>query len=213
MLTDRIRNSSVGLIVSICLLAVACGRDSKPEQKSEPQTKIAAEPLVPDVGEGWLSFDLLGPESEEHSDATMFHATYRAEGKVARFDFELNTRPSSADGLQFGRFIAVPGSDSSVLLRNLKKTLEAKKLPANTQRANELPFAFIILGNDLSHSIDGELSPDPRGHWTAMKLFIGHEKDDSEVFLNFNATLHKGEFSIKDAEYGDTLLLYLAKVL
>ena len=160
-----------------------------------------------------MSFDLLGPETEEHSDATMFHATYRAEGKVARFDFELNTRPSSADGLQFGRFIAVPGSDSSVLLRNLKTTLEAKKLPTKVQRAGELPFAFIILANDMSHGIDGGLYTDPRGHWTAMKLFIGHEKDDSEVFLNYNASLHKGEFSFKDAEYGDTLLRYLAKVL
>jgi hypothetical protein len=57
------------------------------------------------------------------------------------------------------------------------------------------------------------MSPDPRGHWTAMKLFIGHEKDDSEVFLNFNIVLHKGEFSIKDPENGDTLIRYLAKVL
>jgi hypothetical protein len=213
MLTDKTRNSFACLIVSLCLFAVACGRGSKPEQESEPQTKIAAEPLVPDVGEGWLSFDLLGPETEEHSDTTRFHATYRAEGKVARFDFELNTKPPSADGLQFGHFIAVPGSDSSVLLRNLKNTLEAKKLPTNTQRLTELPFAFVILGNDMSHAGDGGMSTDPSGRWTAMKLFIGHEKDDAEVFLNYNASQHKGEFSIKDAEYGDTLLRYLAKVL
>jgi hypothetical protein len=213
MFADKVRNSSTWLVVLFCLFTTGCGHESKPEQKSDPQSKVASEPLVPEVGEGWLSFDLIGPESEEHSDATMFHATYRAEGKVARFDFELNTKQPSADGLQFGRFIAVPGSDSSVLIRNLKRTLEAKKLPTSTQRATELPFAFIILGNDLSHAIDGGMSPDPRGHWTAMKLFIGHEKDDSEVFLNLNTTLHKGEFSIKDAEYGDTLLRYLAKVL
>lgn len=213
MPTDRIRYSSAWLVLSICLSAVACGHDSKLEHKSEPQTKIAGEPVVPDVGEGWLSFDLLGPEPEEHSDATMFHAIYRAEGKVARFDFELNIKPPSADGLQFGRFIAVLGSDSSVFVRNLKKPLEAKKLPANTQRASELPFAFVVLGNDMSHSADGAMSTEPRGHWTTMKLFIGHEKDDSEVFLNYNATLHKGEFSIKDTAYGDTLLRYLSKVL
>jgi hypothetical protein len=213
MFADVKRRSATWVVLMACLFAIACGHESKPAQKSALDSKVASEPLVPDVGEGWLSFDLQGPESEEHSDAKMFHATYRAEGKVARFDFELNTRPPSADGLEFGRFIAVPGSDSSVLIRNLKKTLEAKKLPATAQRVSELPFAFIILGNDLSHSIDGGMSPDPRGHWTAMKLFIGHEKDDSEVFLNFNIVLHKGEFSIKDPENGDTLIRYLAKVL
>jgi hypothetical protein len=213
MLNKVKSKSAVCVFVLVGLIAAACGHESKPAKKLEAQQKAATEPLVPDVGEGWLSFDLQGPEAEEHSDATMFHATYRAEGKVARFDFELNTKQPSADGLQFGRFIAVPGSDSSVLLLNLKKTLEAKKMPAATQHATEVPFAFVVLGNDMSHGIDGEMLPEPRGHWTAMRLFIGHEKDESEVFLNYNASLHKGEFSIKDAEYGDTLLRYLAKVL
>ncbi len=206
-----IRKASTWLAILFCLSTVACGPKPRTEPRPKTETELVAEPLVPDVGDGWLSFELQGPE--EHGNTTLYHAFYRTEGNVARFDFELNTKPPSADGLEFGRFIAVPGSDSSVLLRNLKRTLQAKKLPSNTQRASELPFAFIVLGNDLSHGIDGGMSPDPRGHWTAMKLFIGHETDDSEVFLNFNATLHKGEFSIKDAEYGDTLLRYLAGVL
>lgn len=199
------------LIFILCV--AACGQQPKP--KSEPEQKAeqspAVEPLVPDVGEGWLAFELQGPE--QRGDATLYHATYRAEGKVARFDFELNSKPPSADGLGFGQFIAVPGSDSSVLLRNLKTTLAAKKLPVRVTRVTNLPFAFILIGNDMSHASDGGLSTDPRGHWTAMKLFIGHEKDDAEVFLNFNTVLHKAEFSIKDEEYGDTLLRYLAKVL
>ena len=211
MLADVVHKSATWVVLISCLFATACGRESNPAQKSETEPKAAAEPLVPDVGNGWLSFELEGPEP--YGDATYYHATYRAEGKVARFDFELNTRPPSADGLAFGKFIAVPGSDSSALLRNLKTTLAAKKSPTGVTRASELPFAFIVLGNDMSHDPDGGMSPDPRGHWTTMKLFIGHEKDDSEVFLNFNTTLHKGEFSIKDAEYGDTLLRYLAKVL
>jgi hypothetical protein len=213
MPAETMRHLSVWLALALCLFVIACGHDSKPQQKSQPESKSVGEPLVPDVGDGWLSFSLLGPEAEPNSDATRFHATYRAEGKVARFDFELNIKQPSADGLQFGRFIAVPGSESSVLLLNLKKTLEAKKSPVSTQRAAEIPFAFILLGNDMSHSVDGGMSSDPRGHWTTLKLFIGHEKDESEVFLNYNASLHKGEFSIKDAEYGDTLLRYLAKVL
>jgi len=35
----------------------------------------------------------------------------------------------------------------------------------------------------------------------------------SEVFLNLNPALGKGEFSIKDPEYGDGVLQELAKVL
>jgi hypothetical protein len=46
-----------------------------------------------------------------------------------------------------------------------------------------------------------------------MKIFIGHEKDDAEVPLNFHTALHKGGFSTKDQESGDTLLRYLARVL
>jgi hypothetical protein len=199
------------LIFFLCV--AACGQQAKP--KSEPEQKAesspAGEPLAPDVGEGWLSFELQGPE--QRGDATLYYATYRAEGKVARFNLELNSKPPSADGLGFGRFMAVPGSDSSVLLRNLKTTLAATKMPTGVTRATNLSFAFILLGNDMSHADDGGMSTDPRGHWTAMKLFIGHEKDDAEVFLNFNTALHKGEFSIKDEGYGDTLLRYLAKVL
>jgi hypothetical protein len=35
----------------------------------------------------------------------------------------------------------------------------------------------------------------------------------SEVYLNLNPVLGKGEFSIKDPDYGDGVLLELAKVL
>jgi hypothetical protein len=211
MSAEIIRKSYLWFATVLCLFAVACGPKSESSPTPEPQAKPVAEPLVPDVGDAWLSFELQGPE--DHGNATLYHATYRAEGRVARFDFELNIKPPSADGLAFGRFVAVPGSDSLVLIRNLKTTLAAKKLPTGKERVSELPFAFILLGNDMSHDTDGGMSPEPRGHWTAMKLFIGHEKDDAEVFLNINLTLHKAEFSIKDEEYGDTLLRYLAKVL
>jgi hypothetical protein len=211
MRANNFRKLYVCAATMLCLCAAACGQQPKPKSEQKAESTPAVEPLVPDVGEGWLSFELQGPE--QRGDATLYHATYRAENKIARFDFELNSKPSSADGLAFGRFIAVPGSDSSALLRNLKTTLAAKRLPTNSGRVSELPFAFILIGNDLSHADDGGMSPEPRGHWTALKLFIGHEKDDAEVFLNFNTTLHKAEFSIKDEEYGDTLLRYLAKVL
>ena len=44
-----------------------------------------------------------------------------------------------------------------------------------------------------------------------MKIFLAG--DQSEVFLNLNPTTNKGEFSIKDVDYGDVVIAELAKVL
>jgi hypothetical protein len=179
-----------------------------------PVLEEPTEPVVPDVGEGWLSFDLQ-PDAQR-GNTMRFHAKYEAEGKIARFDFELTDAASSGDppvAFTSGRLLAVPGSDSSVLPRNLQKTLEAKGLPSKSQRVPELPFTAAILGTHQSHSADGGFFTRPRGNWTAMKIFIGNKDDPAEVFLNFNPTLRKGEFSIKDADYGDDVLRELAKVL
>jgi len=113
----------------------------------------------------------------------------------------------------FGKIVAVPGSDASVLLQKLQKTLEAKSVPLNTKRVAEIPFAAVILGTDNSHAKDGGFFAKPPGHWTTMKIFIGKSENPAELFLNINPVLHKGEFSIKDAEYGDDILKELAKVL
>jgi len=46
-----------------------------------------------------------------------------------------------------------------------------------------------------------------------MKIFLGKGDSEGEVFLNFNSALGKGEFSIKDSDYGDFVIAELAKVL
>jgi len=46
-----------------------------------------------------------------------------------------------------------------------------------------------------------------------MKIFIGEGDQKGEVFLNLNPVLGKGQFSIKDPDYGDTVLGQLASVL
>jgi len=46
-----------------------------------------------------------------------------------------------------------------------------------------------------------------------VKLFLPKGGDDGEVFLNINPLLGKGEFSIKDADYGDFVVQELARVL
>lgn len=128
----------------------------------------------------------------------------------------MNSGGASGDPqIAFGssKFIAVAGSDASVFLRKLQKALEAKTLPAQPKRVAELLFTAAILGTNQSHSKDGGFFTKPPGHWTAMKIFVGNHDDPAEVFLNFNTVLHKGEFSIKDPDYGDDILKELAKVL
>jgi hypothetical protein len=74
-----------------------------------------------------------------------------------------------------------------------------------------LPFRAVILGDHVSHSPNGEFAVTPPGNWTTIKLFLANGA--SEVFLNLDPALGKGEFSIKDPEYGDGVLQELAKVL
>ena len=69
------------------------------------------------------------------------------------------------------------------------------------------------LGDNLSQALHGGFNADPRGDWTAMKIFIGEREQESEVFVNFKPTIGKGQFSIKDADYADILLRQLAAVL
>ena len=112
-----------------------------------------------------------------------------------------------------GTFVAVEGSDASTLLVDLKQALEAKTIPATTSRVKSLPFTFVNLGDGQSQSPGGGFRSNPPGNWTAMKIFMGEGKQESEVFLNLNTVMKKGQFSIKDADYGDLALSEFAKVL
>jgi hypothetical protein len=113
-----------------------------------------------------------------------------------------------------GRLVAEPGSDASVLLSDLKRALEAKASPVKVQRARTLPFTFVNLGENLSQAPSGGgFNQNPPGDWTAIKVFVGEGDQEGEVFLNFNQTIGKGQFSIKDPDYGDLVLKQLATVL
>jgi hypothetical protein len=181
-------------------------------EKQEEQP--VAEPQVAAVGDGWLMFSLRSAEGISPDNVKRYQAAYVADGKTARFDIELTTaRPSGQTPFAFtkGKFIAVPNSDASDLLMALQKTLQAKTLPSNPVRVAELPFSAVILGDHVSHSPNGGFAVKPPGNWTSIKLFLG--KDSAEVYFSFNLVLGKGEFSIKDPEYGDGVLQELGKVL
>jgi hypothetical protein len=77
----------------------------------------------------------------------------------------------------------------------------------------ENPTTFVNIGENLSQGVNGGFNVAPPGNWTAIKIFIGEGEQESEVFLNINPVIKKGQFSIKDADYGDLVLAQLAKVL
>jgi hypothetical protein len=152
--------------------------------------------------------------------STQFLATYTNQGKTAKFRVELglpDPKQSNPAGFKLsvgnGRIVAMPESDASVLLVELKKALEAKHLPAKVKRAASLPFSYVILGEHQSRTSGDGFNQKPAGGWTAMKIFIPANGDDGEVFLNFSLADHKAEFSLKDPDYGNYVLAKLATVL
>jgi hypothetical protein len=189
-------------------LAVACS--PKPSKPSD----VVVEPSG--LAEGSVGFDLKPVDNK--SGPRQRVATYSLRGKTARFRIELGSSHAGDDedkalhvSFGNGRFLPEPGSDASAFLVDLKKALEAKTIPGKVERAGALPFEFVILGENQSRSPDGGFNQKPRGNWTAMKIFLA--KGEGEVFLNLNPVANKGEFSIKDSDYGDIVLAELAKVL
>jgi len=112
-----------------------------------------------------------------------------------------------------GKFVAVKGSDDSVLLEDLRKVLQAPHPALKSRKVLELPFEGVILGRNYSKDAVSGYSAKPAGNWTVMKIFLPRGGDDGEVFLNIDPIDGTGEFSIKDSDYGDYVLNALAKVL
>ena len=109
--------------------------------------------------------------------------------------------------------MAISGSDNSALLEDLLKALGAAHVPAHVARTPELAFDAVVLGERLSRGASGGWVVWPAGDWKSVKIFLPPGGDDGEMFLGLNPVTGKGEFSIKDADYGDYLLTHLASVL
>jgi hypothetical protein len=161
---------------------------------------------------GSVGFDIRPLKGQNGS--LRLEATYESRGRLAKFAIEFGPTHNveSKDSKDFpmgmgqGRFLAEPGSDATVLLADLQKALEAKTIPAKTQRVQALPFTFVNLGDNLSQGPGGGFNANPPGGWTAIKIFMGEGEQEGEMFVNFNQTIGKGQFSIKDADYGDLVL-------
>jgi hypothetical protein len=163
-----------------------------------------------------VGFDIQSVSAPQNS--YVWIATYTAQGKTGRFRIELGASQPLDDkeSKQFdiqsghGKLVAEPGSDASILLTDLKKALEAKSLPTKVQRANTLPFTFVSFGSHQSQALGGGFNANPPGNWTPMKIFIGKRRPGR---LNLNPVSRRGQFSIKDPEYGDIVGARLAEVL
>lgn len=199
------------LLASALLAASGCNRSAS---NASGRT---VEAYLPDSGS--VGFDFQPVKNEDGS--IRLQASYGSQDKIAKFTIEFGpTRKiDSKDhndfpmGVGKGKFVAEPGSDASVLLANLQKALEAKSLPGKVQRVPALPFEFVNIGDNLSQAADGGFNSTPPGGWTALKIFIGEGEQEGEVFVNFNLAMRKGQFSIKDPDYGDLVLKQLATVL
>ena len=200
------------LLAFLVLVTFGCTR---PATNAQGRT---VEPYLSDSGS--VGFDIASLKRENGS--LRIQATYASRGKLAKFAIEFGATRSMESSKNLkdfpmasgeGRFVAEPGSDSTILLSDLRKALEAKGIPPKVQRVEALPFTFVTFGDNLSQAPGGGFNAQPPGDWTAIKIFIGEGEQEGEVFLNFNAAIRKGQFSIKDADYGDLLLKQLATVL
>jgi hypothetical protein len=97
-------------------------------------------------------------------------------------------------------------------MQDLKSALLAKHVPGKVIRSRELRFDAVVLGEKQSENAGGGCSDKPPGDCIVLKLFLPKGGDEGEVFLNLNPVLGRGEFSIKDEDYGDYLLRQFAKV-
>jgi hypothetical protein len=188
-----------------------CNRSTIPSQSR------TAEADVPDSGS--VGVDIAPFESGNGSSRLL--ATYTSQGRTAKFRVEFGPAKTvgAKDSKDFpikvgeGRFVAEPGSDARGLLFDLKKALEAKALPSKVQRLESLPFTFVNIGEHLSQAASGGFNVELPGNWTAIKNLHRRGRARAEVFININPVIGKGQFAIKDPDYGDLVLAQLAKVL
>ena len=205
-------------VALMCALVIADGCKKHSDAREKNQTSgIRVEPRMQPDGPPTVLFDINAVPAPS-ADAHLYECTYKARGQTARFRLSYKqTSPIAGEvfpvGSAEGSFLAVSGSENSILLEDLKKALDAKEFPRKVSRIKELPFNAAIIGEAQSRDASGGYSNRPKGDWTLLKLFLPKGGDEGEVFLNLNPVTGKAEFSIKDSDYGNYVLEQLAKVL
>jgi hypothetical protein len=140
-------------------------------------------------------------------------ATHDSKQGKAQFLISMDIkRTSGGSPFSFskGTIERVSGSKPTEFLRLLARALAANKPHFSKPSLKQLPFSMAVLGANQSHEIGGSFSDRPPGSWIATKIFLAN--DQAEVYLNIDPVNGVGEFSMKDEEYGNTLIEELSKV-
>jgi hypothetical protein len=198
-------------IFLVCLLLAISASLPGCKRSSTQGEAAAAEQYAPT--EGSVGLDIISQGGSEASRRWL--GTYTDDGRTTRFSIEVGSIQNSSDPtapqMGKGAFTAETDSDPIPLLDSLKKALRATRTPTNVKKVDVLPFDYLLLGENQTRSPNGTFSPTAGGNWTVMKIFLAN--DQAEVYFNFNPVIHKAEFAIKDATYGDRTLAELAKIL
>jgi hypothetical protein len=211
-----VRMLALPAIYCVLVGSIGCGKSPDLAKKEQPIQQATA--VQPQDDDSSLMFDMAPSiDASGPANSKTYDCVYQAGGKTARFRVQFIQGAPFGDKDQFvsaeDKFLAVAGSDNTALLQNLKKVLEAKHLPTKTPRVSELAFDAAVLGLHQTRDPSGSFGDNPPGDWIATKIFLPKDGDDGEVFFNFNPVLGKGEFSLKDPDYGDYVLEAFSKVL
>lgn len=161
------------------------------------------------------SFRIKEIKSEATPEGTRktWLATIQRDGFNSAFRIELlmkTLKPNELFAFSKGAFVREPNSNNEPFLRELAKLLSAKEIPDRVATSDRLDFGFTVLGTSQSHDRDDGFSSEPAGNWMATKVFVAD--GEGEFFLNLNPVDSAGEISLKDEEYGDTVIKALAPV-
>jgi len=172
------------------------------------ESHVRERPTVVSVG-----IEQYGKQSP---DWWKYKASYTRNGKTTRFGIEFLMTETTAGRIDLhfgnGSFIATSRSLNDDLLKDLQLALKAGIVPDGAIRVRQLPFKFIIQGENLDRGNNGDLIDAATGNWVKAKLFLGPQQDQ-EVFFNFQKSGGSGEFVMTDPAFGNAVLRELAKVL
>jgi hypothetical protein len=212
------RRFTITLLVLVLVSTfVSCNQPfNKSKAEIQPSPTSQELPAVP--GSLFFRIKQIDNQVEKKGKITKWLAVYEKSGKVAKFQLELALRTPESDSpfaISKGVFYRDSNSDSSLLLSEIAKALKAKEFVSSKVRIDKLEFAVAILGIGLSRGegkdvYGGAFTSEPKGDWIATKVFVAD--GEGEFYLNLNPVLGIGEISIKDSDYGETVLRELSRV-
>lgn len=174
-----------------------------------------AQALVPDDDiPAPLGFKITILPGGSDTETLALMAAYGENENETKFVIEIQA-PNEKEGsrpISFSRgaFRHVPGSRPTRFFDQLAKALTANTPSLSNTKLETLPFGIAFLGAATAR-IPGGGFGGGKGDWYATKLFL--DQDQAEVFFNFNLVSGEAEFSIKDEDYGNTVLSELSKVI